>query len=449
MRRPHASTRQDDLAIDWHAVHEEALEILRQYIHIDTSNPPGNETPAARYLGSLLEAEGIETRYFETAPNREILYAVLPGDGSKRPFMLCNHTDVVPVEPQYWTVPAFEGVEKGGRFYGRGAVDMKSIGVMQLVAVLLARRLGLPLRRDLIFCAVPDEEALGRLGMQWLCDHHPELVEDVEYEMNEGGSGASDFQGQPDRQVFSVATNEKQVCWLRLTAVGVPGHGSIPHPVEHNSAVRLARAVQRLAEWERPITFTPETEVWVAQLVEAGLLPTNRDQLLERIEASPQLKAMFINTLNVTMLDSGIKANVIPAMSSAVVDCRLLPGQSRDEWRAAVVDRIDDEQVQVEFHEALDANEPQAVAWDTEFYRVIEAVIKDAIEDAVVVPSMTVGGTDNRFLRQRGIPAYGFAPCVLSAAERAGFHGNDEFITLDNLRMGNELTFEIVRRMCT
>jgi acetylornithine deacetylase/succinyl-diaminopimelate desuccinylase-like protein len=439
----------DQPAIDWRAVHAEALDVFRRYLQIDTSNPPGNEKPAARFLGALLEAEGIETRYFESAPDREILYARIPGDGSKRTFMLCNHTDVVPVEPGYWTVPAFEGIERGGRMYGRGAVDMKGFGVMQLMAVLLVRRLELPLKRELVFCAVPDEEALGRMGMEWLCDHHPELLTDIEFEMNEGGSGSCDFQGQPDRTVFSVATNEKQVCWLRLTAVGIPGHGSIPHDVQHNSAVRLARAVQRLAEWDRPITFTPETEVWVAQLVEAGLLPADRDELAAHIEGSPQLKAMFVNTLNVTMLESGIKANVIPAKSSAVIDCRLLPGQSRDEWRAAVIERIDDPQVEVEFHELIDTQEPQAVPWDTELYRVIESVIKEAIEDAVVVPSMTVGGTDNRFLRQRGIPAYGFAPCVLSAAERAGFHGNDEFLTIDNLEMGTELTFEIVRRMCT
>jgi acetylornithine deacetylase/succinyl-diaminopimelate desuccinylase-like protein len=158
---------------------------------------------------------------------------------------------------------------------------------------------------------------------------------------------------------------------------------------------------------------------------------------------------MFVNTLNVTMLNSGIKANVIPAKSEAVIDCRLLPGQSRDEWRQQVVDRVADPDVHVDFHEQLDREEPVPTAWDTELYRVIESVVRDAIEDAVVVPGMTVGGTDNRFLRQRGIPAYGFAPCILSSDERAGFHGNDEFLTVDNLNMGCELTYEIVRRMCT
>jgi acetylornithine deacetylase/succinyl-diaminopimelate desuccinylase-like protein len=437
-------------AVDWPAVHREALEVMRAYLRIDTSNPPGNEKPAARYLGALIEAEGIETRYFETAPEREILYARIPGDGSKRPFMLCNHTDVVPVEPAYWTVPAFEGVERGGRIYGRGAVDMKGFAVMQLVAFLLVRRMGLAPKRDLVFCAVPDEEALGRHGMQWLCDHHPELVDEVEYELNEGGSGTSEFQGT-DRRVFSVAVNEKQVCWLRLTAVGTPGHGSIPHPVEENSAVRLARALDRLAAWERPLTFTPDTEAWVTALSEAGLLPSlqERAALEGVISASAPMRAMFQNTLNVTMVHSGIKANVIPAKSTAVLDCRLLPGQSREAWRRQVAEVIGDPRVRVDFHEEIDTAEPEAAPWDTELYRVIESVIKEAIEDAVVVPSMTVGGTDNRFLRQRGIPAYGFAPCVLSAEERAGFHANDEYLTVDNLKMGCELTYEIVRRMCT
>lgn len=435
--------------VDWKAAHREALAILQSYLRIDTSNPPGQEAPAARYLGALLEAEGIATRYFETAPGREIVYARIPGDGSKGAFMLANHTDVVPVEAAYWTVPAFDGHEVGGRIYGRGAVDMKGVAVMQLMALLLARRLGLPLKRDLVFCAVPDEEALGRYGMGWLCEHHPELVDEVEFEMNEGGSGTSEFQGT-DRPVFFVATSEKQVCWLRLTAVGVPGHGSIPHPLEHNSAVRLARAIQRLAEWERPVTFTPATEAWVDHLAQVGLMPSraHRAEIEAMTAESAPLRAMFSNTLNVTMVASGIKANVIPAESTAVLDCRLLPGQSREGWRQQVIARLDDPSVQVSFHEQIDEVEPVSAPWDTELYRVIEAVVTEAVEGAVVAPSMTIGGTDNRFLRARGIPAYGFAPCILSLEERSGFHGNDEFLTVENLNMGCELTFEIVRRLC-
>ncbi|MCK9518255.1 MAG: M20/M25/M40 family metallo-hydrolase, partial [Dehalococcoidia bacterium] len=399
----------------------------------------------ARFLGALIEAEGIETEYIETAPNREVLVARLCGDGSKRPLMLCNHSDVVPVEEQFWDVPAFEGVIKDGRVYGRGAVDMKGCAVMQLLAFLLIKRHGIPLKRDLVFCAVPDEEAGSEYGMAWLCEHRPDVV-DVEFELSEGGAGTSRLFGQ-DRKVFSIATNEKDVCWLKLTAVGTPGHGSQPHA--DNSAVHLMRALIKLADWDRGLTFTDETRAYLQRLHEAGLMPSldDRDKLEARIRGTPELHAMFLNTLNTTMLNSGIKANVIPAKSEAIIDCRLLPGQTKADWMDQVRDYIDDERIAVELY-SPDQGEPEAVPWDTELFQTIQDVLLEAMEDAVVVPTMTVGGTDNRFLRERGIPAYGFIPCLLSREERAGFHGNNEFLTIENLNMGVELTYEIVRRMC-
>jgi acetylornithine deacetylase/succinyl-diaminopimelate desuccinylase-like protein len=434
------------MPINWPAIHREALDIFVRYLQIDTSNPPGNEKPAARFLGALCEAEGIETEYIETAPNREVLVARIPGDGSKRPLMLCNHTDVVPVEAQYWEMPAFEGVIKDGRVYGRGAVDMKGCGVMQLITFLLLKREGMRLTRDLVFCAVPDEEAGSEYGMVWLCEHRPDVV-DVEFELREGGGGTTRF-GREEAKLFSVATNEKDICWLRLTAVGRPGHGSVPH--YENSAVYLVQALNRLVDWERGLTFTPDTEAYVGRLAEAGLLPplNKRSELEDRIKNSPELLAMFINTLNLTMLDAGIKANVIPAKSEAVVDCRLLPGQSKEDWMEQVRKRIGDERVTVELY-SPDQGEPARVDWDTELFRTISAVVKEAMEDAIVVPGMTVGGTDNRFLRERGIPAYGFIPCLLSPDERRGFHGNNEFLTIENLNMGCELMYEVVRRMCS
>ena len=430
--------------LNWPAVHREALDIFVRYLQIDTSNPPGNEKPAARFLGALCEAEGIETEYIETAPNREVLVARLRGDGSKRALMLCNHTDVVPVEAQYWDMPAFEGVIHDGKVYGRGAVDMKGCGVMQLIAFLLLKRQGLKLKRDIVFCAVPDEEAGSDWGMVWLCEHRPDVV-DVEFELSEGGGGTTRF-GREEAKLFSVATNEKDICWLRLTAVGRPGHGSVPQ--YENSAVYLVQALNRLVDWDRGLTFTPDTEAYVARLAEAGLMPplSDRAAVEERIKNSPELLAMFINTLNLTMLDAGIKANVIPAKSEAVIDCRLLPGQAKDEWMDRVREQIADERIAVELY-SPDQGEPARVDWDTELFRTINAVVKESMEDAIVVPGMTIGGTDNRFLRERGIPAYGFIPCLLSPEERRGFHGNNEFLTIENLNMGCELMYEIVRRM--
>jgi acetylornithine deacetylase/succinyl-diaminopimelate desuccinylase-like protein len=433
-------------AIDWPAAHAEAREILVRYLRIDTSNPPGDEAPAARLLGSLLEADGIACEYIETAPGREAVTARLAGDGSKRPLLLANHLDVVPVEAEYWDVPPFEGVVRDGRIYGRGAVDMKGCGVMQLMAVLLLHRLRVPLRRDVVFLAVPDEEIGSVRGMRWILRHRPELLDGVEFALNEGGSGITEFAGREGR-IFMPSVDEKGIGWLRLRATGPSGHGSLPHP--DNSAVRLMRALVRLADWDRGLTFTPGTTALVARLADAGALPATEDRAaLERaLRADPAAHAMFMHTLNVTVIESGIKANVIPARSEAVLDCRLLPGETVEGWIDAVRERIDDPLVEVE-PEVRDVAGGQPSDFESELFHAIRAVVTEAVEDAVVVPGLATLATDNRFLREQGIPAYGFIPCLLSTEERAGFHAHNEFLTVENLDMGCELMYEIVRRVC-
>jgi len=436
-------------SIDWKHACTEALDVLVRYLQIRTVNPPGDEAPAARFLGSLIEAAGVPCEYIETAPNRECVIARLQGDGSKGALMLCNHLDVVPVEEAFWDVPPFEGLIKDGFIFGRGAVDMKGAGVMQLMAFLLLARAGVKLRRDLIFCGVPDEEAGGAWGMKWLCEHRADVV-DVDFELNEGGMGLGEFLGNPSARIFQVAVSEKNVCGLRLRAVGTPGHGSRPH--RDNSAVHLVRALVKLADWERPLQLTPFTREYVQRLAGAGYidLPDGVpiDDILPALaEESPTLKAAFLNTLNVTTIHAGTKINVIPALSEATLDCRLIPGEDAEAWRQQVIDRIGDPRVEVSFDSFHSKTQPNEC--DTELFRVIQEVVNEAIEGAVVVPAMTVGGTDNRFLRERGIPAYGFVPVLLSAEEAAGFHGNNEKLSVENFNLGCELTYEVVRRFCT
>lgn len=429
--------------IDWPAVHAEALGILREYLRIDTTNPPGNEAHAARFLGGLLEAEGIPVEYVEIDPGREAVYARLAGDGSKRPFMLGNHMDVVPVEAAHWTKPPFEGVLEDGRLYGRGAIDMKGFGVMQLTSMLIAKRHALPFRRDLVFLGTPDEEAGSARGMAWICEHRPDLV-DVEYALNEGDSGRI----SGGQTVFSVAANEKFGCPLRLVATGAGGHGSFIHT--DNSMVRLAKALVRLDEWQRGLTFAPDTRAYVERLADAGVLEGGSDAALEAsIRARRGLTPMFMNTLNVTMVNAGVKRNVLPSRSEATLDCRLLPGQDTDEWRQQVAEVVADLDIAVEF-----VNDPQPRAmprteWDTELFHAIEGSAHAVFEGAVVAPTMTIGATDNRFLRGRGVVSYGFTPAVFSREENNGFHGNDEFISVETFNTGCEMTFEIVRRLCT
>ncbi len=443
-----ASTRGAGVTIDWAAVQEEALAVFREYIRIDTSNPPGNEGVAARYLGGLLEAEGVAVEYIEAEVGRDILVARLEASSAQPDgaLMLGNHTDVVPVEPEFWDHDPFAADVVDGRVYGRGAVDMKGVGVMQLFAMILARREGLALKRDLVFVAVPDEEMGSDAGMLWLVEHRPDIV-DVAFALNEGASGQPDFGGQEAR-LFQIAVTEKEMAPIRLTTVGTPGHGARPH--QDNSAVRLARAIGRLADWDRGIVITPETRDFLERLQAGGLIedPDDLDAVQAAVAKSPDTLAAFTNTLNVTIVNSGIKSNVIPARSEAIIDCRLLPGESRLAWVQAVRDYLDDPGVEVALqypHERA-----QVVSeTDTELYRVIESVLHDAVEDALIVPGVSIVGTDNRFLRPLGVPSYGFIPCLLSQEERDGFHGNNEFLTIDNFNMGLELMYEVVRRCCS
>lgn len=428
------------MAIDWPAVHAEALDILSTYLRIDTRNPPGDETPAARYLGGLLEAEGIETEYVEILPGREALVGRIRGDGSKRALMIGNHTDVVPVEAEFWTKPPFAGVVEGGRVYGRGAVDMKGCAVMQAMAMLLVQRGGVRLKRDLVFCAVPDEENGSQFGMQWLCENRPDLV-DVEFALNEGAAGRV-MDGRP---VFSVATNEKFASRLNLTAIGTPGHGSLVH--DDNSMIRLARALVRLDEWQRELIPTPDPLAYLGRLAAVGLLPEVDGGGLEAFLTDRRgMMPLFMNTMNVTVVNAGVRANVLPAKSSAVLDCRLLPGQSPHAWKAAVEAIVGEFGVTVEFNREPLENPP--VPWDTELFHAIEAGVRASIEDAVVTPTMTMGATDSRFLRARGVIAYGFIPALFSQEEARTFHGNDEFLTVENLNLGCELMYDVVCRMC-
>ncbi len=435
------------MGIDWPAVHREALEVFRQYLRIDTTNPPGNEAVAARFLGRLLAAEGIECEFIETAPGREAVVARLRGNGS-RPgaLMLANHLDTVPADAAGWKAPPFGAEVRDGRVYGRGAVDMKGTGVMHLFALLLAKRGGLRLGRDLVFLAAPDEETGSIWGVDWLVRERPDLFEGVAFALNEGASGMPDFAGRP-AHLFEVAVSEKELAPLRIVATGVAGHGS--KPARDSATVRLLDALDRLRRWQRGITFTPETRAYLDGLHAAGLIddPGDLASVEAAIGVSPDTVAAFTNTLNVTVLRAGTQSNVIPGRAEALVDCRLLSGQSRDAWVAEVSVVIDDPLVQVSLEYPTSA--PVVVSpWDTEVTRVITEVVTETFEDAVVLPSSSIVGTDNRFMRPLGIPAYGFIPCLLSQEERDGFHAHDEFLTVENLNLGLEVMYEVVRRLC-
>ncbi|MEZ4501314.1 MAG: M20/M25/M40 family metallo-hydrolase [Dehalococcoidia bacterium] len=431
-------------ALNWNALTEEATSLLSEYVRIDTVNPPGNETRACEWLGRILDDEGIPHRLVGATEDRATLIATLPGDGSRgKSLILLNHTDVVPFEVKHWTVDPLGGEVRDGYVWGRGAQDMKGMGIMELIVFLLHKRHGLPLKRDLTFIAVADEEAGSAFGVEYLATDHPEVL-DCEYVINEGGGGSTEVFGV-ERPTFNIGVAEKGPFWLKLTAHGRPGHGSVPH--DDNAADRLVRALQRIQDWQRPRIPTPEVLEYFHQLHDAGVItePVN-DQLLERLAAEhPRIHSVQTNSISLTTLDAGVKHNVIPAEAHATLDVRLVPGYDPDRFLDELKAVINDERVEIE--EVFNSSTPPSPL-DTELYAVMTRAAKNAIEDAVVVPGVSTGFTDSRVFRRLGMAAYGFVPILTAPEDQGRVHGNDERMSIENLRLGMQILYETVRGIC-
>ncbi len=428
--------------VDWDAACEEALGILREYLRIDTSNPPGRERLACDFLGAILEREGIAFELFDAGDDRVSLRAVLEGDGRKQPLMLLNHTDVVPVEREYWDEEPFAGIVRNGEIWGRGALDMKGLGVAELLTVLLLKRSGPPLARDVVFLAVADEEAGGTRGIEWLEAHHPEALA-AEYVINEGGGGSTKLFGV-ERPVFTVTTGEKGPLWLRLVAEGRGGHGSVPHG--DNALDRLVRALGRLHEWKREPSLSPVLEEYFERLERAGVYRGGRSikELQKTATGDGRVRALLTNTISATTASAGVKHNVIPGRAEATLDCRLLPGVDADAFEAEVARVIDDPKVRIE---RVFAGASGTSAHDTELFTTIESVVRELVEDAVVTPGVTPGFTDSRVFRNRGVVAYGFSGGLTSPGHARTVHGHNERMTLDSFRLSCQMIYEVTRRM--
>ncbi len=412
---------------------------MREYLRIDTSNPPGNESRAVDFLSALFAAEDIACETVESAPGRGNLFARLgPSHGG---ICLLNHTDVVPVERAFWDVDPFGGELLDGAIWGRGALDMKGMGVLELVTLFLLKRQGVPLRRSVTFLAAADEEAGSEFGVSWLAENRPDWL-DTELVINEGAYGLA-IESPRNTQVFQVAPTEKVPFWLKLTVRGRPGHGSVPHG--DNCAEHLVAALARVAEWQQQPRIFPVMRANIEGMRSAGLLQKGNDAaVLMAARRSPALRARLANTVSLTTISTGIKVNVIPAEATATLDCRLLPDVDPDSFLAELRHVIADDRVSIEVLNSFAGAES---GMDTEFVRVVQDVVAELAEGAHVVPEMTSGFTDSRIYRVKGIPAYGFVPCLIPPDELAGIHGNNERISVDNLRLGLQVLYEVVRRL--
>ena len=433
-------TTTPQLGVNWDDVTAEITSVLRDYLRINTSNPPGNEQAAAEFLALLLEAEGYECEYVEAGPGRVSMRSRLKGTGDERPLMLLNHTDVVPVQEEFWDVDPFAAVEQDGMLWGRGALDMKGMGTLELLIMLLFKRLNLTPNRDIVFLAVADEEAGSAYGMEWLDQNEQGWITEPEFALNEGGMGALNLLGS-NRPVFSCSPSEKSPLWLKLRAEGQPGHGSTPH--SDNAVERLIRALFAIQNWDRAVTVQPHTAEAIQRMRDANAWAGSAPSLNKLCQTYPAFAAVTRDTISNTGATSGIKHNVIPADAEATLDCRLLPGESYDDFIKSMRDVIDDEKVSVE---VVFGSMGPSSSFETEMVSVIEDVVREQVEGALVIPSTCVGFTDSRVLRRHGVHSYGFVPTLMDASLAAGVHGHNERTPIEGLNTGIQILFEVVRR---
>ncbi len=414
----------------------EPVRWLREYLQIDTTNPPGNEREAAEYLAGILEAEGIPYRLLTSPGGRTSLYARLasPASGGEA-IALVHHLDVVPVGGE-WAQEPFSGRPLGGSLWGRGAIDVKSLGIAHLAALLACHRDGVMLRRDVVYLAVADEERGGGEGAAWLLAEHGELFSGLAGVLGEGGSNRV----MSGRVLWwGIEVTQKRPLWLRVTAYGRGGHGSGFNP--GSATHQLLRALTRLVD--RPLRFrvSEAARAYFTALaaVEGGRTAELAGRLDEVVKGEdpagalgPGRRAYFLDTVQVTEIQNGRGPNVVAAEASAYVDVRLLPDTDAELFLEELRETLGPG---IEVEVVLRSPEAPPSPSDDPLYRVVEEVLSVR---GPVVPILISGTTDSRYFRQRGIPSYGFSPFALEPPELRGIHAKDERIPADVLLRGVE-----------
>ncbi|HXV47785.1 MAG TPA: M20/M25/M40 family metallo-hydrolase [Candidatus Binatia bacterium] len=437
--------------IDWKAIEVEAVSHLSRYIQIDTTNPPGNEIKAAQFLAGVLEREGIDARIIESAPGRANLYARLKGDGSKKAVAMMHHMDVVPAVAQQWQEAPFSGTVKEGVVWGRGARDNKGPGIMELMTLLTLKRQSVALKGDVIFIGTADEEAGGNLGAGYLLDKHPELFKDVSVVLNEGGGIRVDENGRA--RMYSVGIAEKVPLWLKLTAIGTPGHGASPG--SNQAVVKLIAALHRISNYQSPIKVVPEVQKFYAD--SAVSAPADRRAHygdLSKALKDPAFASEFTkdrsnnarvrNTISITGIKGSEKINVIPAAATAELDVRLLPGEEPKRFIAELRRVIGDDSIKIEIFlsraAAISPANPEAI-------KVIEEFARAHDPGTPVIFPLGSGFTDCHFFRAKGIPCLGFIPQRSAPSEEGMTHGINERVSVERLVSGIRAMYEIVRKL--
>ncbi|MDP1829065.1 MAG: M20/M25/M40 family metallo-hydrolase [Archangium sp.] len=437
--------------LDFTKAGDEAVEVLQGYLRVDTFNPPGNETLGAEYLKAQLAKDGLESQVHEFAPGRGSLVARLKASkpSGEKPLCLLSHIDVVPAETELW--PKDQGPLSGalvdGMIWGRGALDMKGMGALELQTFRWLARKQVPLHRDVILLAVADEE-VAEGGMKLVTE---QLWTDLDcgHVINEGGMGVRGLLTE-NQTAFAISVGEKGILWLRVTAEGEAGHGSTP--TDNRAPTRLVAALEKLAARQAKPRIQPAMYELLRRVGEKnggvqGFVmqhPSLVDTFaMKKLMSKPQTRAGVTDTCQVTGFDGkGSAPNVIPSQASAIMDCRLLPGTTPKMLQAELEGLVKDlPGIKLEVVQAFDAAVSEM---DDAFFDALARHAVAGRDDAVAGPVISPGYTDSILARAKGARAYGFVPFEVTPEELATFHGRDERVSVKNVHRGLEILFKAV-----
>jgi acetylornithine deacetylase/succinyl-diaminopimelate desuccinylase-like protein len=442
-------------------IEQEVTDFLSGLIRINTTNPPGNETPAAKYTTRALEEDGFKCEQFESAPGRGNVVTRLKGTGEKPSLLLLSHLDVVAANPKEWSVDPFGGMVKDGFVWGRGALDMKSMTAMEVMVMKLLKRNNMKLEGDVILAATADEEKGGEAGAGWLVHNHPEKIR-ADYVLNEGGGLAIPANG---KNIYTIQTAEKGILWFKVKAKGRPGHGSVPGAAD-NAIMRMNRVVEKLGNYRSRISLVPIVKQFLNEVAKENKLlqqgvslllenPEMGDQVLDMLTQkdkaiAEEIRARLRTTVTPTIIHGGVKENIIPSECEAVFDCRILPGQTTTGALNEMKNLLKDVGLEKLEFETIQANEPSESPSNTSLYEQIVGTLKEFEPNCSVVPILLTGGTDSRFFRNMGSTCYGFQPLradVPYGEMLKTIHGIDERISIKNLVFGTSVLCDVVEKL--
>ena len=424
---------------------EDVVKLCQELIQIPSVNfgeGKGDEKAAAEYVAAKMKEVGIESKIYESAPNRCSVVARIEGKDKSKPGLVVNgHLDVVPANAADWSVDPFSGAIKDGCIWGRGAVDMKNMDAMILAVIRLWARYNYQPERTIVIVFFGDEEAGGIYGSRWMAEKHAEVFAGCSETISEvGGFSLTLLSG---KRVYAIEASQKGIEWMKLTAEGVAGHGSMVNNA--NAVTRLTEAIAKIGNYTWPQRITKTSDLFFQKISELSGKPYDRNNLQPLIdEVGPMGKmigATLCNTTNPTMLEAGYKANVIPQSASAVVDGRTLPGYEKE--LLDTVKSLVGEHVKVE---SLVSDIPLEVEFGGPLVDAMIAAIKSEDPDGIPIPYLLSGGTDNKALAKLGIVGYGFSPLKLPPdLDFTGlFHGIDERVPIDSLQFGARTLFHFL-----